>query len=181
MKTIHIILIVLAILGVGLFVTQKLWVPTVPVVSNDGMEDWNWVSTEISAQGTQFMYPNPLPTKFVTAQDWPPVVEIVAGEFSCTEGDAITQDGVQQHLALRTIGNHTYCVGTSSEGAAGSTYTSYEYSTKQGDSLVRVVFTLRMPQCLNYDEPDQTECKAEQASFNADALADRIVSSIRTQ
>lgn len=40
-------------------------------------------------------------------------------------------------------------------------------------------FTLKLPQCLNYAEPQQSACKAEQASFDINGLVDRIASSIR--
>lgn len=180
MKKIHIVLIVLAVVAVVLLLTQKLWAPSVSVVPN-GMDSWNWVFSEISPEGIRFSYPSPLPTKFVSAQNWPPVVEVMVSAFSCTEGDLVAENGSQKHLLRRQIGGHTYCVATSAEGAAGSTYTSYEYSTAQGASVARAVFTLRTPQCLNYDEPERAACTAEQANFNTDALADRIVSSIQTK
>lgn len=193
------------ILGMGLILTHKLWIPSLvnailkqeeisqsvdgkeDVVSDDpkitysNMDDWGWTLSEISPQGTQFMYPSVLPTKFVTAQTWPPTVEMTAGEFVCTEGEATLSDGSSKYFERRTIAGSAYCVGTSSEGAAGSTYTSYEYSTAQGDFLTRVIFTLREVQCLNYDEPEQSSCKSEQANFDPNDLADRIVSSLRMQ
>ncbi len=206
MKKIQVILLTLIIFGVGLLLTQKFWVPplvsiilkheriyrlsdipeVVPAISNVSdngmnMEKWNWVLSEVSPQGTQFMYPNPLPTRYVKAQDWPPLVEMSADEFSCTEGNLVASDGSPKHFARHVLGEHTYCVATSVEGAAGSTYTNYEYFTPQGDFLVRVIFTLQTPQCLNYDEPERGLCQEEQASFNVDALVDRIASSIRMQ
>lgn len=201
MKTIRIVLLLLIVLGVGLLITQKFWIPPLVAlimetegapqalevpdvpdpVPKDGMEEWNWVLSEVSPQGTQFEYPDPLPTRFVSAQSWPPLVQMVANEFSCVEGDVRAADGPLKRLERRVINGHVYCVSLSSEGAAGSTYTSYEYATQQGDFVVRVVFTLRTPQCLNYDEPEQSACKTEQSSFNTDALADRIASSLRMQ
>jgi hypothetical protein len=100
-------------------------------------------------------------------------------DFSCKEGSALNSDGKQAQFARKTIGGSLYCVATSAEGAAGSTYTSYEYATTQGDFLTKVSFTLRTPQCMNYDEPEQSACKTDQANFNVDALADRIASSLK--
>ncbi len=200
MKTIRIFLLFLIILGIALLLTQKWWVqplitsildhegvpqplyiPDTVDVVHDSTEDWNWISSEVSTQDTQFMYPSSLNTQYVTAQDWPPFVYMGVGEFSCTEGDVVTEDGSQKHSEFRTINGYTYCVSISSEGAAGSTYTSYEYSTEQGDFVTKVAFTLRTPQCLNFDEPEQSACKTEQANFNTDTLADRIATSVRMQ
>ena len=77
------------------------------------------------------------------------------------------------------MGDRAHCIVKTSEGAAGSTYMTYEYITGQGDFLAHVKFTLRFPQCMNYDEPQQGACKAEQATFDIDGLVDRIASSIR--
>jgi hypothetical protein len=72
----------------------------------------------------------------------------------------------------------TYCVTKQSEGAAGSVYTTYQYETALGDSIATVLFTLRTPQCLNYDNPQQSACISEQTGFDVDVLADRILDSM---
>jgi hypothetical protein len=135
-----------------------------------------WKFSKPSDQGVQFMYPDPLTTKFVTTQDWPPIVTMTSGEYVCVKGNTKDNTGV---VTEHSVGNKKYCVTTSSEGAAGSTYTTYEYVRKQGDFLAHMTFTLRYVQCMNYDEPNQTACKTEQTGFDVDSLADRIVSSIR--
>jgi hypothetical protein len=150
-----------------------------PESPSSDMSKWNWVLSEVSPQGAQFSYPKPVPTTYVTTQYWPPVVTMTSEDFSCKEGSALNSDGKQAQFARKTIGGSLYCVATSAEGAAGSTYTSYEYATTQGDFLTKVSFTLRTPQCMNYDEPEQSACKTDQASFNVDALADRIASSLK--
>ena len=63
-----------------------------------------------------------------------------------------------------------YCVESLSEGAAGSTYTSYTYTTLKKGNLVKVNFTLRFPQCDNYDDPQKSECKQERTIFNPDSI-----------
>ena len=150
----------------------------VPTAPRNDIESWNWVLSPVSPQGTQFKYPEPLPTKYVTAVEWPPTVSMVAGKLVCEQGSAIGSDGETKRFALRTLDGSDYCVGFSAEGAAGSTYTSYEYSTAQGDYVARVSFTLRTPQCMNYDDPERTVCKTEQALFATDALAVDILSSL---
>ncbi|MFM2357639.1 MAG: hypothetical protein RJA61_376 [Candidatus Parcubacteria bacterium] len=155
------ILIFLVIILVGIvvyFIQQK---------SDSNPTNENLVLSPVSAQGIQFMYPKVLPTTFIKAQEWPPVVEVVAGEFTCAENKK------------STINGHVYCVTVSSEGAAGSTYTTYEYSTDQGDFVAKTTFTLRSPQCLNYDEPNQSTCIEEQENFDVSGLADQILTSVR--
>lgn len=143
--------------------------------------DGEWELSEPNAQGIQFMYPKSLPTTFISAQEWPPLVELVANNYSCQEGPITAADGPLKESKKHTVGDREYCVTMSSEGAAGSTYRTYEYSTDQGDFVARVVFTLRFPQCLNYNEPQASACAAEQSSFDIDGLVDRIAQSIRMQ
>ncbi|HWO07104.1 MAG TPA: hypothetical protein VNM40_00815 [Candidatus Paceibacterota bacterium] len=140
------------------------------VVLGAAASDGEWIYTEPNAQGIQFQYPRTLPTRYISAptEGWPPRVALEGGrDFSCApEG-------------TRMVGDRQYCVTVSSEGAAGSTYRTYEYTTAQGDFLARVEFTLQFPQCANYGEDEQPVCEAEQASFDIDGLVDRIASSIR--
>lgn len=100
-----------------------------------------------------------LPYQYISATEWPPLVEAVEGEYMCDSGEE------------KTFGEDVYCFSMTSEGAAGSTYTTYVYS---GESK-KVSFTLRFPQCLNYDEPQQGECVAEQEGFDVDALAGELL------
>jgi hypothetical protein len=129
-----------------------------------------WKLSAPDAQGVQYSYPEDLGLQYVHAQEWPPRVTLEAGDLSC-EASAQVQ--------RRNIGGTEYCVTAASEGAAGSVYTTYDYATKQGDFLAHVGFIIRTVQCLNYDEPEHSACAKEQSAFNADALADRIASSIR--
>jgi hypothetical protein len=134
--------------------------------------DGEWKLSEPNAQGVQFMYPETLPTTFISIaspEGWPPAVVLDAGDYSCAEE--------QQ----RMIEDREYCVVETLEGAAGTTYRTYEYITAQGDFVARAKFTLRFPQCANYNEPQASACRAEQESFDVNGLADRITSSIRMQ
>lgn len=185
MKKVYVILVVLIIAVLGFF-TKHMWMP--PVMSliqtitgssdhvnipdTNDMDTWEWVNSDVSVQGTQFSYPSPVPTEYVQPQEWPPQVTMTSEDFSCTESDTVKK---------RTINGNEYCVTASGEGAAGSVYTTYDYKTKQGDFLVQVNFVLRTPQCANYDEPNKSNCEAEQANFNVDVLTDRIASSITMQ
>lgn len=129
--------------------------------------DGDWTLSLPDSRGLQFMYPQQLPTTYISAQEWPPQVTLTAGSYSCAKSDE------------RMVGDRALCVITTSEGAAGGMYTTYEYITGQGDFLARVKFALRFPQCMNYDETARSACDAEQRGFDIDGLADRILSSIR--
>lgn len=116
----------------------------------------------------------PLTTTFVTAQDWPPVVSVTAELYSCeTDG---SEDATTIETVERTINNKKYCITTKSEGAAGSIYKTFTYITPQSDMAgsesIKTVFTLRFPQCENYDEPEKTECKNEQENFNPHTIVE---------
>lgn len=141
----------------------------------------NWiVATTTTSPGIQFLYPRALGFAFVTPVDWPPTVSRSVGTLTCPEGegDIITPDGNATRFKRQTINGQTYCIAMSDEGAAGSTYTSYQYSTIKDNAVVSVSFILRTPQCMNYDEPKQTACKNEQAEFDVAALALGILASI---
>lgn len=136
--------------------------------------DGNWISSEPTDQDLIYLYPEALPTSFITASEWPPVLE-ETGSYSCTESPAAAGTETEK----RMVGEREYCVALRSEGAAGSTYRSYEYAFKFGDGSFRTTFTLRYPQCDNYDEPQRGACKSEQANFNVDGVVDRIAQSIQ--
>jgi hypothetical protein len=138
-----------------------------------------WTYSEVSAQGAQFMYPKVLETKYITASEWPPKLEMQAGDFVCTMSLGGRSESPMGKVQKITIEGREYCVITVAEGAAGSTYTTYQYTTKQGDFLPRLTFTLRTPQCMNYDEPSQSACKFEQSTYSVNGLADKMMSSIR--
>ena len=193
MKKILIIAVpVIILLSLGVFLisrdTESDAVPAMatstPVAvedNRDNMETWNWVYSEMSAQGTQFMYPDPLPISYVTPVEWPPQVVVTGGKLECAPGMVADASGTPKLFAQRTIGGQDYCVGFGAEGAAGSTFTSYEYAAQQGDFIVRMSFTLQTPQCLNYDDPERSVCRGEQARFSTDALVVKMISSLKTR
>ncbi len=113
-----------------------------------------------------FRYPKELDAKYIYTQDWPPTVEVKIAKFVCAE-------------TIRKINGREYCIGSESEGAAGSIYTTYTYNTMEGDRMITIRFTLRYAQCGNYSEPKKTECEQEHQSFDLDDLVDRIVQTIR--
>jgi hypothetical protein len=137
----------------------------VPVASSTQA---NWKVVTDLAQGVSYVYPEKLPTTYITAQVWPPIVTIERGALSCA-------------TEPRIVDGRVYCAREVHEGAAGSTYTEYLYTSSRDteNKLVSVKFTLRFVQCLNYDEPKQSACLQERSAFNPNTLADSILTTVR--
>ncbi|MFA5413514.1 MAG: hypothetical protein WC348_03165 [Patescibacteria group bacterium] len=129
-----------------------------------------------SGNGFEFQYPETLTAKYISVAEWPPTVTIAEGEFSCAETPA--ESSFPARVARRMVDDRVYCVAALSEGAAGSTYTTYTYTTARDGKLISLNFVLRYPQCLNYDDPKQSECAAERETFDLDGVVDRIVGTI---
>lgn len=141
--------------------------PTTPV---------GWLTTS-TPSGISYNYPKDLATTYIHTADWPPKVQVVPQAFTCTEtGSEILPTGKTTKV---TIGTTTYCVTQKAEGAAGSTYTQYTYALARGTQTVNFTFTLRTPQCANYDEPQKTACTTEQADFNLNSIVDRIAQTLK--
>ncbi len=116
-----------------------------------------------------------LTTTYITNADsvWPPAVTFKDGILTCDEqGNQITENG---KTTQKKIDNNDYCITAMSEGAAGSTYTTYTYVTPINNQLATTVFTLRFVQCENYDEPNRSACLTERANFSVDGLAHGII------
>lgn len=126
------------------------------------------------------MYPRLLPTTYVSGAEWPPIVERTANAYECNAGPVTAADDALKETERRMVEDREYCRTITDEGAAGSTYRTFEYTFEFGGTAYRAMFTLRYPQCANYDEPQGTLCSREQESFDIDGLVDRISSSIRT-
>lgn len=133
---------------------------------DDAPVDPNMTEVIDSERRVTFSYPKSLGSDYLRLNEQP-VVTVISGSVDCM-GNAL-------HIV---DGGSTYCVTESSEGAAGSTYTTYTYDTERNGNKVTVTFVVQMPQCLNYDEPMQGACKKDQEAFNPDELADQIVESI---
>src|SRR5690606_3694063 len=99
------------------------------------------------------------------------------GPFACTEaGEETARAG---RTELTTVGDRTYCVTRVAEGAAGSVYTMYAYALPAGDDVVILTFSMRAPQCGNYDEPNRSECEREREAFSMDQIIDDVARTLR--
>jgi len=139
--------------------------------------DSDFWTTATNDDGIAFKYPEELPAEYISTADWPPVIKIENGTYSCET----TPQEVSSMLAItseRLIDDNTYCVKVEHEGAAGSVYSSYTYTTLKEGELAKISFSLRYPNCLNYDEEKSEECYAERESFDVDSIAHEIVRSL---
>lgn len=131
-----------------------------------------WETVVDSAQQVSFQYPPTLGLTYVNTVDWPPVAS-VQDEYSCVAGgDIPASGGLTEEKKSGT--QERYCATIRSEGAAGSVYSMYAYEFPRGGQSVILTFALREVQCMNYDSPNKETCIAEQATFNPDALAERM-------
>ena len=154
---------VIGILTIALlvFVGFALWPELVsaPQQSYDGKSLYTFIDR---ASGIEFQYPM-LPTAYVRAQAWPPKVTIRSAR-QCND---------------ISINGRSYCVTTVSEGAAGTTYTTYTYSTSKDRMPITFTFTLGFLQCMNYDEPNKTNCQRVQQSLDVNSIVDAMVQTLK--
>ncbi len=102
--------------------------------------------------------------KYIHPLKWPPVVTVLDSNFICNSSGSNTQGAGKTSLV--TFKGSEYCVTSLAQGAAGSTYTEYSYTKKYGNKTAKLDFTIQSVQCLNYDEPNKTECINKQANFD---------------
>lgn len=133
------------------------------------------LTPETSSVPVTPIYNTTLSTLYVTSPQtiWPPQVTTEGVAFSCNPSQSTVQ-GLGK-VEQKTIEGKSYCVTTKSEGAAGSTYTTYVYQTGNTNETTSTTFTLRFVQCMNYDNPKQTECLVEQKMFDPDFMAYKII------
>ncbi len=135
----------------------------------------NATSTD-TVQGVSFRYPKEISRPFVSLVDWPPKIQITNDSFTCTEaGVEIDRAGVTKK---ETINGRTYCVTKESEGAAGSVYAQYAYAFPFDSKTAIFTFTLRYPQCTNYDEPNKTMCENQWQEFNLIGVVDSMAQTV---
>lgn len=159
------ILLVIALCGIALLLAPQ------PQKINPAWETFSDPSV-----GVSFQYPKELSTHYIHAFDWPPKISIFKETYSCTEaGQATARAGRTEE---RTIRGNTYCVTELVEGAAGSTYTQYAYAFEKKDRVLILTFSLRAPQCGNYDDPKKTECENERKTFSIDSLVNEITQTV---
>ncbi len=146
--------------------------------NDDSETDNNLWTTTTNDQGITFQYPKVLLVKYVSITEWPPVIKIEAGAYSCKTTPQEVSN-MSDITSERMVDNRTYCVNIKNEGAAGSVYSSYTYTTAKNNKLVSVSFTLQYPNCNNYDEEQRKACANEREAFDIDSTVDRIIQTIK--
>ena len=136
----------------------------------------NWIKYENAGLGFSLEYPAALTAQYISTVSWPPKVTVSQADFICEETPA--ESSLPARVSHRLVDDRVYCVSANSEGAAGSVYTEYTYRAVIDDKFVSLTFTLRYPECLNYDEPQKTECQNEREAFDLDGVADRIMRTV---
>ena len=131
------------------------------------------------ASEVNFKYPEALNTAYIKTVDWPPKLNIVDEELSCMDAGEETDRGGQ--TSVHVINGRTYCVTTVTDAAAGSVYRQYAYAFSKDDKNMILTFSLRSPQCENYEEPERKDCKIKMQDFNPDILVDNIVQTIENK
>lgn len=143
---------------------------------NTAIDTDGWAATT-TAQGIIFKYPADLASaEYVHPNDWPPTLDVREGVVACEVSGSEITGGVMTERRL--VNGHDYCVTREGEGAAGSIYTTYTYTTQRDGQVATLSFVIRTVQCLNYDEPQRSVCQAAQAGFDVNRLADGIFSTV---
>jgi len=138
----------------------------------------NLWTTITNDDGITFQYPKELLAKYVSIAEWPPVIKIETDTYFCkTTPQEVSS--MSEITSQRIVDNRTYCVNIKHEGAAGSVYSSYAYTTVKNGKLVKVNFSLRYTNCGNYDEEQNKACASEREAFDIDSTVDRIVQTIK--
>ncbi|MGI6348223.1 MAG: hypothetical protein ACOXZ1_03475 [Patescibacteria group bacterium] len=91
-------------------------------------------------------------------------------EIECDETPL--ESSLPLRISKRQVNGQKYCIGASSEGAVGSVYTQYAYTTVIEGNVYLVQFVARYPNCSNYPDKERGECEAERKNFNLDNLVD---------
>lgn len=129
-----------------------------------------------NAQGITFQYPEKLTTRYIFTQTWPPTVEVKEESYACPQTPA-EKSALTEIVSERLVDDRIYCVRVKNEGAAGSVYSSYTYTTPRNGKMIYISFSLRYPTCGNYEGDKDRMCANEREVFDLDGLVDRITRS----
>jgi len=139
----------------------------------------NWLVYASTTQSLEFKYPEKFPTLYLHPTAWPPKLTVASGRLICTTTSPESSSPAFEQIKSKQINGGNYCVQSLSEGAAGSIYTDYTYSTAKAGKVISLSFTIQAVQCGNYDEPQKSACETERSNFDLDNLMDEIMSSVQ--
>ena len=105
--------------------------------------------------------------KYISEQEnWPPVITANKNSYSCNTGGPTLQQTTE-----KIINGIPFCITTLNEGAAGTTYKTFTYTTAEKTST----FILRYVSCGNYGDPEQSECIRNQSAFDIDKIMESLM------
>jgi len=185
--------VILVVLALAVLVSAGLWwwsnsANTIEVENNGLLETpplntedetppgipTGWVQS--STPAGDLYAPVAINSAYVATTDWPPSLSLEDAAYACTEaGEESDRAGGTEEV---TVNGRTYCRTVVAEGAAGSLYRQYAYAFPHEDQSAILTFSVRFPQCENYEEAEAQVCEAEQSGFDPDDLADRVIGTI---
>lgn len=136
----------------------------------------DWLTFTDPVANLSFRYPAELSTEYTSTVNWPPKISLSSDSWLCPE--TAPESSLPERISRRVVDNNVYCLKAQSEGAAGSVYTDYTYTSFQENKLIIASFTLRAGQCYNYDDPQKTNCERERETFDLDSVIDRIINTL---
>ncbi len=140
----------------------------------------SWETIVDTEQQVTFQYPDMLTATYISTSIWPPTLTLTSSDtLICNETPQESSFPIR--TAKRLVDQKTYCIHAISEGAAGSVYTDYTYTTMWNDMIASLQFTLQYPRCENYDDPQQTVCSNEREAFDIDGVVHRILQTLTVQ
>lgn len=165
--------IILLLVGTIIIIVGLIVFLNIPSPSSMGVQEDSEQESLVDIKTLDFDFPETLDTAYISTVDWPPVVRVEEGVYSCTEaGEETARAGETRE---QVVNGHTYCVTVVGEGAAGSVYRMYTYNFNYQDKNVFVNFSLRFPQCANYPDEERLSCEAEQNAFKPGELIDEVM------
>ena len=136
-------------------------------------ETADWQTYEDDKYGFTMKYP----TEFFLTQPLQPQSKII----SCDYVNFVNKCSVER----TTINNLPFCLQKTSEGAAGTTYTTYSYTTTRNKECFVVSFTMSYPNCMNYLPIESQEmqmaynkCRLDN-EVNKPAVIDKMLSTFK--
>lgn len=161
MKKTWFFILALIIVFLGIFFLDKYVIKKDNADNNQTITDYNEV------------VPNILQANYISFSDW---------KFEKKSGDKLNcqvtpaESSLSDRVYERDINGQKYCISALSEGAAGSIYTTYSYSTVIDNNIITLSFVARYPQCSNYDDPQKTACVKERETWPFDNNISQIIS-----
>lgn len=119
-----------------------------------------------------------LTTNYISGADWPPQITIQKDQHKLECLETSPESSLPQIVSKKIINGRHFCMEAMTEGAAGSVFSKYKYSTSNFENIVDFNFTLRYVNCSNYDEPQASECAKERENFSPDDLILELFSSL---